>query len=209
MVKKSQIKFLFYFALVFITTFILLYLSGLVPEVLKPNEGDTFRTMWDKAQSKRINNQISNGQTVLTGEDPIKIVIDRIGVNALVSNPNTTNVATLDQYLLQGSVRYPGSGLLGVGNMFIFGHSTDIRSVNNQSYKTFNGLKDLQAGDTIKVYSTNKIYTYVVSSVTLVDKDKALVEFSSQKSRLTLSTCGTFSEKSERYVVEADYISSL
>jgi LPXTG-site transpeptidase (sortase) family protein len=124
----------------------------------------------------------------------------------LIANPNTTNVATLDEYLKKGAVRYPGSGTIGLGNMFIFAHSTGIKVVNNQAYKAFNGLKDLTTGDIIKVYGESKIYQYKVTSVRLVDSNEALVTFDTTGSRLTLSTCNTFGAKTERYVVEADFI---
>jgi LPXTG-site transpeptidase (sortase) family protein len=204
MLKKSQAKFIFYFGVVFIAAFLLLYSAGFVPDSIKSNNGDSFKTLWDKAQKKAVDNQLN--QNSLNGENPIRIVIDKIGVDSLISNPLSTNVATLDEYLLQGAVRYPGSGLLGVGNMFLFGHSTGIKVVNNLAYKTFNGLKDLKVGDIIKVYGSSRLYTYRVSSVTLVDDSKALVEFGNNKNMLTLSTCNTFGAKSERYVVEANYI---
>ncbi len=206
MLKKSQIKFTFYFIITFVVIFILLYLLGLVPESLKTNDGDSLRTLWDKAQKNAIIDQTNQNQKLLTGEEPIRIVIEKIGVDSLVSNPNTTNVVTLDEYLKQGAVRYPGSGLLGVGNMFIFAHSTGFKVVNNQAYKTFNGFKDLKVGDIIKVSGVSKVYEYEVSSVTLVDDSKALVEFNNDKNILTLSTCNTFGAKSERYVVTANYL---
>jgi LPXTG-site transpeptidase (sortase) family protein len=195
MLKESQVKFIWYFIVIFGVVFILLYSAGLVPESIKLNQGDSLRTLWDKAQ----------GEAVIE-EKPIRIVIDKIDVDVAVSNPNTTNVATLDEYLKQGAVRYPGSGFLGSGNMFLFAHSTGIKVVNNQAYKAFNGLKNLSSGDIIKVFSKNKVYQYKVTSVILVDQTKALVEFNSRKNMLTLSTCNTFGAKSERYVVEADFI---
>ena len=201
--NKSQVKFALYFLGTFIVLFILLYSAGLVPESIKTNQGDSFRVLWDKAQKKAIDNQTNRGLAV--GENPTRIVIDKIGVDATISNPNTTNVTTLDEYLKSGAVRYPSSGLLGMGNMYIFGHSTSIAIVHNQAYKTFNGLKDLKMGDIIKVYGANKVYKYIVTSVTLVDQNKALVEFGNKKNMLTLSTCNTFGAKGERYVVEADF----
>ena len=197
-------KFIFYFLAIFLVSFVLLYSAGLVPTAIKQNNGDTLTTLWDKAQNTAINKQLNQG--VVSGENPTRIVIDKIGVDAIVSNPNTTNAATLDDYLTQGAVRYPGSGLLGLGNMFIFGHSTSIKVVYNQAYKTFNGLKNLTAGDIIKVYGGTAVYQYRVSSVRLVDENQALVEFGGNKNMLTLSTCNTFGAKSERYVVEANYV---
>ena len=160
--------------------------------------------MWDKAQQEAINKQVNQGENI--GENPIRIVIDKIGVDSSVSNPNTTNITTLDEYLTQGAVRYPNSGLIGSGNMFIFGHSTGLAVVRNQAYKTFNGLKDLKRGDIIKVYGSSAVYQYMVSSVTLADATIDYVKFGGTKNMLTISTCNTFGEKSERYVVEADYI---
>ncbi len=202
MIKESQVKFLTYSAIIFVVVFVLLYSAGLVPETIKPDQGDSFRTLWDKAQGKAISDQTAR----TTGENPTRIVIDKIGVDVTISNPNPTNVTTLDEYLKQGAVRYPGSGLLGSGNMFLFAHSTGIKVVNNQAYKAFNGLKNLTAGDIIKVYGKNKVYQYKVTSVVLVDQTRALVEFNNTNNMLTLSTCNTFGAKSERYVVEADFI---
>lgn len=204
MLKKSQIKFAVYFVAVFAVLFSLLYSLGLVPGSIKLHEGDSFRTLWDKVQNKAISDQMN--QVIVTAESPVRIVIAKIGVDSVISNPNSTDVATLDDYLKQGAVRYPGSGLLGFGNMFIFGHSTGIKVVQNQAYKTFNGLKDLESGDIVKVYGATKIYDYQVTSVTLVDQDKALVKFDDEKNMLTLSTCNTFGQKAERYVVTADYL---
>jgi len=205
MLKKSQVKFIFYFGVVFIVSFLLLYSAGLVPESIKPNQGDSLRTLWDKAQQQAILNQRDQG--VLLAENPSRIVIDKIGVDVSISNPNTTNVTTLDEYLKQGAVRYPGSGQLGIGNMFIFAHSAEAYVIlNNMNLKAFNKLEDLNAGDIIKVYGASNVYRYMVTSVVLVNENKALVDFSKRKNMLTLSTCNTFGAKTDRYVVEADYI---
>lgn len=208
MLKKSQVKFIIYFAIIFLVAFCLLYSLGFVPQSLKTEEGDSLSILWDKAQKKAIEDQLGRG--AVSTENPTRIVIAKIGVDVSVSNPNTTDVKTLDNYLLQGAVHYPGSGMLGFGNMFIFAHSAEAFVIlNNMNLKAFNHLEDLQAGDSISVYGSNKIYQYKVTSVSLVDKSKALVEFDNKKSRLTLSTCNTFGSASERYVVEADYVGTI
>ena len=205
MLKKSQVKFALYFSIVFVISFTLLYTAGLVPDALKTNEGDSLRTLWDKAQKEAVEKQINTGSTVYY-EEPVRIVITKINVDSSISNPNTTNVATLDEYLKQGAVRYPGSGFLGFGNMFIFAHSSDLAVVNNPAYKTFTHIRDLKAGDIIDVYSGSKKYSYQVTGVKLVDGKTALVDLNNTGNKLTLSTCNTLGAPSERYVVEADYI---
>ncbi len=185
--------------------FALLYSIGLIPESIKPNQGDSLRTLWDKAQPKTADQPAD--QNAVAAENPTRIVIDKIGVDVSISNPNTTNVTTLDEYLKQGAVRYPGSGLLGSGNMFIFAHSAEAYVIlHNMNLKAFNKLEDLKLGDMIKVYSATKVYQYMVSSVTLVNESQALVDFGNQKNMLTLSTCNTFGARTDRYVVTADYI---
>lgn len=204
MLKKSQAKFILYFGIIFIMSFLLLYSAGLVPESIKPDQGDSLRTLWDKAQKQAIEKQVDQG--VISNEEPVRIVIKKIDVDSAISNPNTTNVATLDEYLKQGAVRYPGSGLLGFGNMFVFAHSSDLAVVNNPAYKTFTHIRDLKTGDIIDVYSSSKKYSYRVTNVKLVDGKTALVNLDNSKNKLTLSTCNTLGAPSERYVVEADYI---
>ncbi|OHA40387.1 MAG: hypothetical protein A3G59_02645 [Candidatus Taylorbacteria bacterium RIFCSPLOWO2_12_FULL_47_20] len=142
--------------------------------------------------------------------DPTRIVIEKIGVDVSVQNPQTRDIAELDKALLKGVVHYPGSGgPEDDSNMFLFGHSTTFRVVSNPAYKAFNNLEKLNIGDHVEVFAGNSVYLYKVTSVVLVGTDTALVEFSRGKKMLTLTTCNTFGGKSkeERIVVEAVYVS--
>lgn len=172
-------------------SFSVLYLLGLVPEGLKSIVGR-------ESVSESVGNR--------SGELPITIKISKIEVNAPIYNPATTSVEILDNYLLKGAVRYPGSGLLGGdGNIFIFGHNTQLRIVNNQAFKTFNGLQNLKKGDLIQVFSDKYEYDYKVLSVNIVSADKALVDFNKNK-MLTLSTCDNFATKTDRFVVQSEFV---
>lgn len=178
------------FFIVLTITFSILYLFGLVPESLKTIVGR------DSTNELR------------TGELPITIKIPVINVNSQVYSPATTSVGILNDYLLKGAVRYPGSGLLGgKGNIFIFGHSTGIKVVNNQAFKTFNGLRNLKEGDLIYVYSEKYEYIYKVTSIKMESSEEALVKFNTNSKKLTLSTCSHFGEKSNRDVVESEFVS--
>jgi LPXTG-site transpeptidase (sortase) family protein len=192
-VKSRRLAFFFNFFIVCLITFSVLYLFGFVPEELQMSFG-------------RAPEPAHTAEEIKTGEFPLRVVISSIGVDTQVYNPESTSTEVLDSYLLKGAVRYPGSGLLGYGNIFIFGHSTGFKIVNNQAYKTFSGLRNVKKDDQIFVFSNDNEFLYKVSSVKLETADKALVEFDTTKQKLTISTCNTFGAKEDRYVVEADYV---
>ncbi len=190
-IYKYKFSFILNFFLIFIVTFSVLYLFDLVPQEFNVMIG-------------RYPGQESKG--TLTGDLPLKITIPKIGVDTYVYNPASTSVKVLDDALLKGAVHYPGSALLGgEGNIFVFGHSTGYKIVQNQAYKTFNGIQNLKVGDEISVYSEKSEYVYKVRSVKLETADKALITFNTNDRLLTLSTCNSFGEKSDRYVVEAEF----
>lgn len=149
--------------------------------------------------------------TPIVQEDgtPTRIVIDAIDVDAPIENPKSTSIEVLDEALLSGVVHYPGSGNLDEHtNMFLFGHSTGFRVVQNEMFKVFNGLKDLKENDLIRVQSATHEYVYRVTKLTLTTAEEAKVEISTREKKLTLSTCNSFGDKQERYVVEADFVGS-
>jgi len=192
-ISKNKKYFFVNLFIILVVTFSILYFFDLVQDALKSIVG---RQSALESKGNRI------------GDLPLSIKIPIIGVNAQVYNPATTSIEVLDNYLLKGAVRYPGSGLLGGdGNIFIFGHNTGIPIVNNQAFKTFNGIKNLKAGDLIQVYSDKYEYDYKVTSLKMVGADKALVEFNTKNEMLTISTCNNFGAKSDRYVVESVFVS--
>lgn len=189
-INENKTAFLLNFFIVCSITFGFLYMFGLVPEEFKLTVG------------RYVSGQYTQSRD---GELPFKIVVEKVGINSQIYNPDTNDVKVLDSFLLKGVVHYPGSGLLGgEGNVFLFAHSTGIKIVNNQAFKAFNGLKNLKSGDLISVFSEKKEYIYKVSLVKLVGADKELVDFDTSGKKLTLSTCNTFGAKTERYVIEAE-----
>jgi LPXTG-site transpeptidase (sortase) family protein len=140
---------------------------------------------------------------------PVRIVIDKIGVNGPVSNPDSEKTEDLDEALLKGAVRYPGSGsLLDNDNIFIFGHSSFLPVVNNPAYRIFNRLNQLGIGDDIKLHSEKMEYIFRVIKIEKVKADEALIRFETGKKKLVLSTCDSFGKKTDRFVVEAEFIGS-
>lgn len=190
--------------IVFILFFGLGLLFGLIPDLDQEPADETSSF----SGTGTVNHVVTRTRDVV-GDEPVRIIIDAIGVDASIETPTSDDINVLDEALLRGVVHYPGSGdLEDTSNMFLFGHSTGFRVVQNQAFKAFNNLNDLVKGDLIRVRSEDKEYLYKVQSVTLVNADNAFVELTNKKKMLTLSTCNTFGQKQDRYVVEATYLSS-
>jgi LPXTG-site transpeptidase (sortase) family protein len=196
--------------------FVPYYVDGSVPTVSRiDTEEIEVPISTSTGQNSDTNSGINSGETpavVPVVKNPI--VPERISIPSLdkelpISNPKSKDVAVLDQALLTSVVRYPDSGLLNVdGNIFIFGHSTGHRTVNNQLFKAFNGIQNLEMGATILVYGGGRVFVYQVRTVTAVNADVALVNISVRpgEKKLTLSTCDSFGSKSDRFVVVAEYL---
>lgn len=139
-------------------------------------------------------------------ELPLRVVAPAIGMENNVLNPQSTDVETLDEALLKGTIRYPTSAQLGVdGTVLLFGHSSYLPIVHNKNYKAFNGIQKLKEGDTVSVYSGTTEYRYVVESVRLADAEEDVVELPTNGKFLKLITCDTFGKKSSRFIVEASF----
>lgn len=137
---------------------------------------------------------------------PDRLVIPSIGVDTVVKNPTSSNISKLDYELTKGAVRYPGSGTIGNGNMFIFGHSTGFQVVINKAYKVFNNLHTVKKGDEILLRSGSATFIYRVSNIQKVNKNSTEIKFDSTGNMLTISTCDSFGAKTDRYIVEANYV---
>ncbi|OHA26569.1 MAG: hypothetical protein A3C06_03275 [Candidatus Taylorbacteria bacterium RIFCSPHIGHO2_02_FULL_46_13] len=216
------LKFAGLWAAVFVPSYLIMSLLGIIPAELT----DFNRRLLVVVSRVPLQNSvvatttvaISNGTSDVVPDSlsvrerilPDRIVIEKIGVDTPVVNPESRDIVVLDKALLSGVVRYPTSGgLEDNSTMFLFGHSTSFRTVHNEAYKAFNRLGELQIGDTIRVSSGSTDYVYKVFSVSEVDKDKALVELQTGEKLLTLSTCDTFGARSDRFVVQARFIQAL
>lgn len=192
---------------IFLITFVLLYIFGLVPETfksIKPQTVDTEST--NSIKTTEEHDEIIAPESMSSITRPSRITINSIGVDSAIEQPSSNNIEVLDEALKKGAVYYPGSGTIESGNIFLFGHSTNWKIVNNQAYKTFNNLDKLKKEDEIIIKDEyGKAHVYEVEKVSLVDENTAFVSFENTGRRLTISTCNTFGEKQERWVVEAKY----
>lgn len=185
------------FIAVFFVSSVVLFAIDFVPE--KPTPGGTVAG----TSTPAVNDAAEP-------EEPVSISIPAIGVRTSVGNPTSTSIAVLDEALLSGAVRYPTSAVLGEqGTVYLFGHQSYLPIVKNQAFKAFNDLQKLDIGDEIEVYSENSIYTYRVRTVELVDANETLIPLETGEQKLVLSTCNSFGDPGERYVVTARFISKV
>ncbi len=197
-------------------TFVGLYLIGGVPSELKvvdQSQASSTDVVSETTESESETQIAAIPKVQLTttvdsqsGELPQRVMIEKSGINVTVANPTSQNVNALNNALLKGAARYPGSGTLGHGNMFIMAHSSHLRIVNNQAYKAFNNLEKLNIGDTILVESASKTYTYSVISIELTNADDGYIDLKAGENMLTLVTCNVLGEKAERFMVKAVFV---
>ena len=142
------------------------------------------------------------------GELPTRIEIPSIGLKATVSTPKSTDIPSLDQALLSGAGRYPGSGVPGEeGNVLMFGHSSHLPVVYNQAYKAFNDIQKLKEGEPIFILGTDKVYVYAVEKVEEANTTTGEIPLAVEGAKLTLATCDNFGAKSDRFIVTAKLVS--
>lgn len=188
------IRFSFTFIGLFLVTYFFLAMVDALPE---PLSEDRALTVQDEPIPQ---------SEIAVAELPTRIEIKSLKMDNPVLNPQSTDIATLDEGLLEGTVRYPTSAPLGVdGTVLIFGHSSYVPVVRNQNYKAFNGIQKLKAGDIVSVYSATAEYRYSVTSVRLADANEDVVELPNNGKFLTLITCDSFGKKSDRFIVTAAF----
>ena len=194
---KNILKFLGLWFLIFSISFIILSIFDLVPESKDEIVFDIAST------TQTLEQKVSLLERAL----PERIVINTIGVDVAINNPNSRNIDILNESLKSGSVRYPDSGLLGERtNMLLFGHSSNLPIVRNGNYKAFNKLDELKIEDRVSVFSNTHEFIYEVTSVEEADASDAFVNFESNKRELTLSTCDNFGDLNDRFVVRAELV---
>lgn len=214
---KGEQKMIFFLVSmgVISVTYFFLFVVDFLPEA--PSEESESETIIDENIAITDDVAVSefgdeDSMTVAIDEsdrEPLKIIFDTLGKEIAVLNPVSNAVADLDTALLSGVVRHPDSADFGIeGTMFLFGHSSYLPKVFNKNFQAFNGIQDLEWGDTVRLQSKSREYVYRVDKVYQVKAADAEVEIEEGKSKLTLATCNTFGSKDDRYIVESTLIDS-
>jgi LPXTG-site transpeptidase (sortase) family protein len=192
------------FFAIFFVSYLVLVAIDFVPEPKQEAKDEINTAVQEKAENKAL--------PVGTLKEPVaptSIYIKKLDKEVKVLNPESREVAKLDYALLSGVVRHPDSSLMGVnGNMLILGHSSHLPNVINKNFQAFNGIEDLEWGDTIEVRSGDQIVTYQVEKVFKAKASEVTIPTEGSEPRLTLATCNSFGSKDDRFVVEAKAVST-
>ncbi len=140
---------------------------------------------------------------------PLRIHIDALDRDIPILNPTSRAIADLDAALKDGAVRHPDAAdFVREGNIFVLGHSSRLPNVLNRNYQIFNGIENLEWGDTIRVYSEDTEYIYRVDRVYEAKASALTIPIAGTGPRLTLVTCDTLGAIEDRFIVEAELQSS-
>ena len=220
-ILDRKLAFIGVFFVVFTISFAILYAFDLYPELVSKDnfepdevseveEGDEIFTDEENVSaSSVINDELEKTEVVFTGDElPRKLILDSLDREIDVLNPKSRLITELDAALLNGVVRHPDSATFNnEGNIFILGHSSYLPQVFNKNFQAFNGIQDLEWGDTIRMQSADTEYVYRVDKVYHAKANELTVPIADTGPKLTLATCNSFGSKDDRYIVESTLIS--
>ncbi len=136
------------------------------------------------------------------------IYIPRIRVAAPIVRPASTSEAVINDALLRGVIKYPGTADPGEqGNLFLTGHSSYYWWVDTDYRNVFALVPELNVGDEIVVYHQGKRYLYRTHRTFEVAPTHTDVLKPTRESMVTLSTCVPVGTSYRRIIIRARQIS--
>ena len=202
-----RVPFFAAFLVVTATSYGVLYAFDFYPEY-NGNAVATSTPVVAKKPAEPSTKPTTTPATQSTDIYPVKITIEALDRSVVVLNPEKSDNATLDNALLSGAIRYPGSATFSKpGTMVLLGHSSYLPTVHNKNFQAFNGIQKLEWGDIIRVETKGTEYIYRVQRVHEAKASTAEVDLQWENYELTLVTCNSFGSKEDRFIVEAYLIS--
>lgn len=214
-IKLRKMPFFGVFFLVVLGTYAVLYMIDFIPEPINSATSVAEVPAADALPNGGLIPKIDEPETPTTevvikevSPLPHTIIFDSLDGKTLpVLNPTSRAVADLDASLLTGVVRHPDSAdFEKVGNIFILGHSSYLPNVINKNFQAFNRIQELTWGDTVRLQSDDREYTYRVERVYKAKASDLVVPNTWGEANLTLATCNSFGSKDDRYIVEATLV---
>lgn len=209
----KKVTFLAVFFFVFTVTYLVLVIVDFLPEPSAEEESSETAAAVEEvlgSSTETVAAELEPAEVVAENVEPVfpvSISIDRLNKTVPVLNPTSRTIADLDAALLDGVVRHPDSATLSQeGNVFILGHSSYLPNVMNPNFQAFNGIQDLEWGDTIELTTNKEVYEYRVEKVYRARAQDVTVPIADTGNMLTLATCNSFGSADDRYIVEAKRI---
>lgn len=141
-------------------------------------------------------------------QEPNFIKIPILDIQAPVVYVDEENEEVFQKALESGVVHYPGTANLGeVGNIYIFGHSSDYVWKKGEYKTVFANLPNIKLGDEIKISnSEGLVFNYIVKeSFSAPANDTHLLsQETSGKKILTLQTSWPLGTALKRWIVRAE-----
>ncbi len=207
-IAERKLAFFTIFFVTIFVTYAFLYIIDFYPEPVSEESVTEIEEEVSAADTTQTVTGVTSPEPIETVESvaslPQSITIEKLDRTVPVNNPQSREIADLDQSLLSGVVRHPDSATFREdGNIFILGHSSYLPNVLNRNFQAFNGVQNLTWGDMIYLDSADTRYTYRVNKVYEAKASEVVVPFTPGEARLTLATCNSFASKDDRYIVEA------
>lgn len=212
-----KLPFFVVFFCVVLATYAILFAIDFIPEPISEDEAETEIVVEEAVSEEQV--ETSESAPVVVEEEPEpaavidplpqKIIFDDLNNREVtVLNPTSNSIPDLDAALLNGAVRHPDSAdFSDPGNIYILAHSSYLPNVFNKNFQAFNGIQELDWGDTIRLQSSDREYIYFVERVyEVIATDDTIVPETPGKANLTLSTCDSFGSKDDRFIVEAKLV---
>lgn len=205
-VWERKVPFLVVFAGIFAATYGALFAIDFIPE---PPKDEAMAASSSVAAVPAPRDLETPREPSVLRKDalPNSIIIDKLDREITVENPTSRAIPDLDEALLAGVVRHPDSATFtNEGNIFILGHSSYLPNVRNQNFQAFNGIQNLEWGDTIRLRSNDTEYVYRVERVYEARASEVVIPIADTGPRLTLATCDSFASKDDRFIVESKLV---
>ncbi|HSW89936.1 MAG TPA: sortase [Patescibacteria group bacterium] len=149
-------------------------------------------------------------RAIIPAEKQFQIQIPKIGVDSrVIANVDPSDETAYAAALKQGVAHAMGTDLPGVEDahtktVYIFGHSTNAPWNISKYNALFYNLKDLSAGDFIRVWFWGKEYDYSVTDrKILAADDVSYLQPQTEKDQLVLQTCWPPGTSLNRLIVVA------
>jgi sortase A len=142
--------------------------------------------------------------TSIPTESDYILKIGKINLSApIIINVDGNDKVAYNKALESGVAHLMGSALPGkVGNSFIFGHSSYYAWKPGDYKEIFEGLNNVEVGDTIIISSNSSTYNYKVSEKQVVNSDDvAVADQNYNEKKLTLMTCWPIGSDAKRLVI--------